>query len=350
MRIFAGHDGGSGCSWYRMSVPLGELGRRAGFDVTFADAGDVGHPPQITLDMLRGYDVVVAQRWNKHDGLGIWRQASLWAKTVYELDDDLWNVTAENWNAYRFYADPQVRDAITHAAETASLVTVSTEPLAETVREQAGHDRVAVLPNAIPGWVTRLPRRQRERPRAGWQGGGSHGIDIGQAAGPVRRFLKRFPQWDLQLNGTDYRPTFRAPADRAFHVPWVPVHEHPEKYYTGIDFDIGIAPLWPTRFSLSKSAIKVIEYGARGIPSVASDCPAYAGVITHGTDGFLVRRDHEWLRYLSELAGDDGLRAKMGEAAREMARRHLIEDHWTAWRDAYEGLSRLCWPGASRYG
>lgn len=46
----------------------------------------------------------------------------------------------------------------------------------------------------------------------------------------------------------------------------------------------------------------------------------------------------QWLRYLSLLAADDELRAKMGEAAREMARRHLIEDGWRAWAEAYRGL------------
>ena len=324
--------------FYRVALPLRELAKHDGFDVTFADAGDDGHPHVITLDVLRGYDVIVAQRWNKHDGLGTWRRASLWAKTVYDLDDDLWNITPENWAAYQFYAKPEIRDATTHAAETASLVTVSTEPLAQVVREEAGHDRVAVLPNCIPSWATRLPRHPRRRPRVGWQGGASHGIDIGQVAGPVRRFLKRFPGWDLQLNGSDYRDTFRVPRDRAFFAPWVPVYGNPEKYYTSIDFDIGLAPLWPTKFSSSKSAIKVIEYGARGIPSVASDCPAYRDTITHGVDGFLVRHDHEWLRYLSVLAADDALREKMGEAAREMARRHLIEDGWTAWAEAYCGL------------
>jgi hypothetical protein len=51
-----------------------------------------------------------------------------------------------------------------------------------------------------------------------------------------------------------------------------------------------------------------------------------------------VKRDHEWLHYLSELAGDDELRAKMGQAAREMARRHLIEDHWEDWARAYRAM------------
>ena len=317
---------------------------RHGHEVTFADAGDRNHPPVVTLDMLRGYDVVVAQRWNKHDGLGTWRRASLWAKLVYDLDDDLWHITAENWNAYQHYNQPEIRDATTHAAETASLVTVSTEPLAATVREEAGHDRVIVLPNCIPEWVTLLPRPRRDRPRVGWQGGASHGIDIGQVAAPVRRFLRRFPNWDLQLNGADYRHTFRAPADRAFFTGWVPIQEEPDKYYASVDFDIGLAPLWPTRFSAAKSNVKIVEYGARGIPSVASDCPAYRDTITHGVDGFLVKHDHEWLKYLSVLASDDALREKMGAAAVEMARRHLIEDGWTAWRDAYEIMFRLHWP------
>jgi ribosome modulation factor len=236
-----------------MMVPLRELGRHDGFEVTFADASFApGHPPVVTLDMLRGHDVVTAQRWNKHDGLHVWRRASLWAKLVYELDDDLWHITAENWNAYHHYEQPDIRDATAHAAETADLITVTTEPLAEVMREVSGHDRVAVLPNCIPEWVTRLPRAERARPRVGWQGGASHGVDIGQVAAPVRRFLKRFPSWDLQLNGSDYRETFKAPRDRVHFVGWVPVQEHPEKYFTTVDFDIGLAPLWPTQFARCK--------------------------------------------------------------------------------------------------
>ena len=338
MKLFAGHDGGSGCSFYRMELPLRALRDLGGWDVTFADAGDTGHPPQITLSDLAGYDVIVAQRWNKHTGLGVWRRARTpYSRLVFELDDDVFHVTPENWNAYQLYGRGDIRDAVAHAAETADLVTVSTEPLAQVMREY--NDRVTVLPNCIPSWVPDMPREQmRPRPRVGWMGGASHGIDIGQVADPVRRFLRRFPGWDLQLNATDYRVTFKAPADRMFFRPWVQVNENPEKFYGSIDFDIGLCPLWPTVFSASKSAIKAIEYGARGIPVLATDCPAYSGVIEHGVNGFLIRRDHEWLKYMSELAGDETLRARMGEAARDMARRHLAEDGWTAWRDAYEGL------------
>lgn len=343
VRVFAGHDGGSGCAWYRLKVPLAELARHGDYQVTFADAGDDGHPHTITLSDLEGYNIIAAQRWNKHTGLPVWRRArGPYSRLVYELDDDLWSVTPENWKAYHLYNDPHIRDAVEHAAETADLVTVSTAPLADVMRQF--NPNVTVLPNCIPDWVLDQPRTAaamaRTRLRVGWQGGASHGVDLGQVASPVRRFLRRFADWDLQLNGEDYRLTFRVPADRSFHVPWIPVYRNPDKYYASIDFDIGICPIWPTAFSDSKSGIKAIEYGARGIPVVATDCPAYRDIITHGVDGFLVRRDHEWLKYLSELASDSGLRAKMGEAARAMAARYVISAHWGEWAAAYGGMFR----------
>ncbi len=325
-------------TWYRMELPLRELDRASGdFEVTFADAGDTGHPPQITLPMLGGYDIIVAQRWNKHDGLEVWRRARTpYSRLVYELDDDVFSVTPENWNAYRLYSRPDIRDAVAHAAEVADLVTVSTEPLAEVMREY--NPNVAVLGNCVPGWVTGLPRTRRDRPRIGWAGGASHGVDIGLVAHPVRRFLQRFPGWDAQLNGTDYRDTIKAPQDRVFYAPWIQVNTDPEGFYSGVDFDIALCPLHPTTFSRSKSAVKAIEAGARGIPVIATDCPAYTPVITHGVNGFIVKHEHEWLKYASLLAADNELRATMGEAARDMAREHLIENRWQDWGAAYRGL------------
>jgi glycosyltransferase involved in cell wall biosynthesis len=307
--------------------------------VEFAAVGDYGGAkgPVITAETLKNFDIVLAQRWNKHTGLGTWRQARTpFSRLVYDIDDNVFSVDKENWGAHSLYAREDIRDATIHAAEVADLVTVSTEPLAEVMKEF--NKNTVVLPNHVSSWVLDLPRVKRDRPRVGWQGGASHGLDIGVAADPVRRFLRRFPGWDLQLNGTDYRPTFKADPDRMFYEKWIQVNTDARAYYSSIDYDIGLAPLVPTVFSRSKSGLKAIEHAARGIPTIASDCEAYRAVITHGVNGFLVKRDHEWLSYLSELARDDDLRAKMGAAAKDMARRHLIEDGWTMWRDAYEGL------------
>jgi glycosyltransferase involved in cell wall biosynthesis len=324
-----------------MQLPLEELARHDGYDVTFAAAGDYAGTdiPVITASTLQGYDVIVAQRWNKYEGLATWRRArGPFNRLVYDIDDNVFEVTPENWAAYKLYGRPDIRDATAHAAETADLVTVSTETLAEVMREFNGN--VAVLPNHVPGWVLDLPRVYQRRPRVGWQGGASHGLDIGVVAEPVRQFLEKFPQWDLCLGGTDYRPTFQADPARMFYEKWIQVNTGAEDYYRTIDFDIGLAPLVPTTFSKSKSNLKALEYNARGIPVLATDCEPYRDYVKDGVNGFLIREEHEWLARLSELASDSRLRAQMGTQARECARAYVIEDGWRMWAGAYEGLFR----------
>lgn len=333
MRIFSGHDG-SGCAWYRIILPLTELGKH-GHDVTLADAS-AQDQPKFTSNQVAGHDLVVGQRWDSPAGMGGWRRLRAHSRLVYELDDDVWAVEPVNWAAYSKYSRADVQDAVAHSAQVADLVTVTTEPLAEVMREH--NPNVAVLPNCIPGWVCDLPREPCARPSVGWMGGASHGTDMGVIASSVRRFLDRpqFSGWDARLVGVDYRPTIRH--DRALFTPWTHVVAEPEKFYRSLDFDIGLAPLHPTRFARSKSAVKCLEYMARGIPVIATAFDPYQDFVLHGVTGFLVRYDHEWLKYMSELAADDGLRAEMGAKAREHARQFTIEGNWKLWEDAYRKL------------
>ena len=340
MKIFAAHDGGSGCCFYRISVPLTELAAHDGFEVTFADAGDRdGHKSPVTARQLEGHNVIVGQRLSKHAGLHVWRGArGPLSRLVYEIDDDVFTVNAENWQAFNLFRRGDIRDAITHAAQVADLITVTTAHLAQVMTEATGNGNVAVLPNYVPGWVLEMPGPGRPRPAVGWQGGASHGADVGLVVNPVRRFLQRFPGWDLRLAGTDYRPTFRLTADRAFYSSWIPVFEDAPGYYATMDYQIALAPLLPNAFNKSKSAVKAVEHLARGIPVLASDCDVYRGTVIDGVNGFLIRHEHEWLARLSELAADDGLREKMGAAARESARAWTIEANWRQWADAYTRL------------
>lgn len=335
MRIFAGHDGGSGCAWYRVFLPMEQL-QAHGYDVTMASADTEKHRGSgITARSMEGHDVIVAQRFNKPTGVHVYREARTpYNRLVYELDDDIFSVQPDNFQAYHFWQRADIIDAAIHAMEISDVVTCSTEPLAEVLREH--NPNVVVIPNHIPGWVCDAERNRRARPSVGWAGAASHGADVGLIASPVRRFLKRFPGWDLRLNGTDYRPTFKV--ERAHFAKWVPVVDEPEKFYLSPDWDIGLAPVVANTFNASKSCLKALEYGALGIPTIASDFHPYRDYIKHGETGFLVKRDHEWLSYMSELASDDGLREKMGAAAREQARQFTIENGWTRWAQVYEGL------------
>jgi hypothetical protein len=317
----------SGCGYYRIVLPLDQLA---------AHGWDAGYRKTDLPDISR-YRLIVTQSF-KPEALEHWQGLRARHKLIFEIDDNVFHIDPRNWLAYGMYNRPGGLDAVRRAAGIADLVTVTTETLAEVMRDYTAN--VAVLPNCIPGWVTDTPRIPRPRPAVGWQGSYSHGGDISLVIEPVRRFLDRFAGWDLRLVGTDYRADFNAPADRMIYSYWTMIGADPHGFYTSMDYDIGLIPLRDNAFNQAKSPLKVLEHMARGIPVIASDMPVYREVITDGVNGFLIRDDREWLERMSELAADDRLRGKMSAAARESARAWTIERGWTKWAAAYTGLLR----------
>lgn len=322
MRIFAFHDD-SGCGWYRIKLPLGELANR-GHDVTMMLGSDVKAQPTMP------YPLIVGQRLDKHDGLPYWRRWRASSKLVYEIDDDVYSIEKANWQAYGTYSREDVRDAVSHAASVADLVTVTVEPLAEVMRQH--NENVAVLPNCVPDVLLTHDRPRRDKVVVGWAGGASHAFDMAMTAQPLRRFLGRNKHAELHLIGTDYGPTIGA------ERRWTDWNPDPWGYYRNIDFDIGIAPLVDTTFARSKSAIKCLEYSALGIPVIASDVRPYRDFVIDGVTGYLVRQPHEWSKRLYELTNDEGMREEMGRKAREHAAQWAISKWASAWEKAYEGV------------
>lgn len=84
-------------------------------------------------------------------------------------------------------------------------------------------------------------------------------------------------------------------------------------------FDIGIYPVFFDDWSASKGGLKVQQYMAMGLPSVSSNHGAASYYIEHDKTGYLVKNDHEWIKYLSILIDDAKLRSRIGSAARKEA-------------------------------
>jgi glycosyltransferase involved in cell wall biosynthesis len=334
MKILGLHDG-SGCGYYRLILPLTELGKH-GHEVTLVNY--FKENIAAALKTSGDYDLVVAERLHKYDGLSSWRAArNQNNRLVFENDDDIFNVNVENWTAYNLYKNADVREAITAYAEWADMVTVTTGPLAEVFREF--NPNTVILSNCLPdvAFSASLPGPQR-RLRIGWVGGASHGRDIHVATPSVRRFIQRNPDWDLYLGGNDYRPTFKVPVDRAHFEPWHAIADDTGAYFDSMDFDIGLCPVLETDFARSKSNIKAVEYGARGIPVIASDVTCYRDYIEHGFNGFLAKTDHDWMKYLNELANDVVMRRIMGRNNLWMAEQYKISERWTRWETSYKGM------------
>lgn len=339
MKILAAHDG-AGCGYVRLVQPLRELAKH-GHDITLTVPTEPGDTTY--TEYLRDggkFDIIIGQRLGGYEGMRTWRRARTPRnRLVFETDDDLFNIDRSNWSAYEHFRQPGIQEAIAGYMQTADLVTVTTETLAQLQRDELGVKNVAVLPNCVPEYVLDLPRTARDRPRVGWIGGSSHGMDVHEAVPAVRKFLIRNPDWDLFLGGTDYRASFRAKNwGQMIHEPWKQINNYEREYYEMIDFEIGIAPVRDTVFGRSKSAIKALEYNARGIPVIASNVKPYQEYIVHGENGFLVKEQHEWGRYLTLLAKNPDLRREMGEKGKIHASALTHEGNWQRWEKAYEGL------------
>ncbi len=314
--------GPSGCGFYRITAPLDALAAQG-----WATGYAFGEPPD--LDSR----IIVAQRMDKHGALPHWRRWKAGHRLVYEIDDNVFDVDITNWMAHGTYGKLEVRDAVEHSAQVADMVTVTTEPLAEVMREH--NPEVRVIPNVVPDGVLDITRCRQPKVVIGWQGGASHARDIALIAPSLRHVLdKHRKHAELHIVGTDFRQTIGRPAR---FTDWVPV-DASLAYFRAIDFDIGLAPLTGTHFDQSKSAIKAVEYAALGIPVLASDVEPYRGFVVDGVNGYLCKRKADWGRRLEELIGDGAAREEMGRNAREMARAHTMSEGIKLWAAAYEEL------------
>jgi glycosyltransferase involved in cell wall biosynthesis len=318
LSVFGFHDGHA-CGYYRVLLPLRELAANGvSVDVNYG-----------ICERYEDYRVVVGQRVSKQAALPIWRRMAAKHRLVYETDDDVFSIDPSNTMAYLTH-DDDAADATEFAAMAADMVTVSTDHLAEVMSKY--NRNVVVLKNRIDGALLDLDRPRRDRVTVGWAGGDSHVRDFDMVSAQLRRFFERNPAVDFHNIGSNYLRVFKLPGR---HSGW---QQDIFDYYRLIDFDIGIAPLADTVFNRSKSAIKAIEYGALGIPVVASDVEPYRDYVIDGKTGFLVRSEHEWGKRLYELVNDEAMRTEMGAAAKEHAARFTIQTGWRLWEQAYSTL------------
>jgi glycosyltransferase involved in cell wall biosynthesis len=317
-----------GPGYYRMRLPLDALERR-GHAVEYA-----GFLPWRAGRRPRSH-VLVGQRTSNAGPSARWMGAAGNVRRVFEIDDDLLNVEPTSPKAFAAYADPSTRRRLLENMRAADAVTVSTEYLAGVVRGEYGVQApVHVLPNCLDAAVLKLaPVEQAGPMTVGWAGSDTHRGDFELVRRPLARFLRGHGEVGLSFMGVDYGWLLGNPDRRL--TPWVPVWDDPVGYMRCLDWQVGLAPLANTQFNRCKSALKALEYAARGIVVVASDVEPYRRFVEHGVTGFLVSRDHEWREVLELLAGDVELRAKIGAAAREQAAGWLVDDHAHLWEAAY---------------
>lgn len=211
------------------------------------------------------------------------------------------------------------------------------------------------------GWVARLHRnalspadldlaeRARCSQRPGrrdvvlgyFSGTPTHDDDFASITPALAEILCARPAVRLRVLGPLRLSAALAPfADRIERRPLVAWSELPEVV---ADVDVSLAPIdTRRRFALAKGEVKYLEAAAVGVPTIASDTPAFRHAIGEGARGRLATDRTEWLAALDELVRDADLRRALGERAHAD-----VHERWTEERRARELWRELERIGAS---
>lgn len=368
MRVAVHPEAADACAFYRMSEPARVLaGQGADVDHRVGHRYRVaGHGPALSIvepacDLP---DVVVVQR-----PLSDWQYRYVRAfqakgvAVVVELDDDFGAVHPEN--SAHFDASPRwlgqeeweragrpsgrtasrsgrawhecppgVTSArsnvwLRRACKHADLVTVTTPALAD---RYAPHGRVVVLPNLVPERYLAVSAPPHDGVVVGWGGTvATHPEDLAVTGGGVGRAVS--------VSGARFRVVgdgVRVRADLGLEVEpevagWVSFEGWPAALAS---FDVGIVPLAPSRFNEAKSALKMAELAAVGVPVVASPTPDNVRLARRGV-GLLASDPARWEQWVRLLAENGEARVQLAGRGREVMAGQTYEAHAGRWWDAW---------------
>lgn len=277
--------GKTASGYYRAMIPS---------DIAYEGGKIVSHwTASIDLSKALRYNILWVQLITSHILFEIIKKAkSQGVRIVYDIDDRLDSIPADN-QAGSVYGTPEKQAEILSMLRIADLVTVSTEPLAEHLRE-CGIENVRVVRNQMTANVA--PRRHPPNPaftRILWAGSPTHKHDLAIVAPAIRNILKRHAGKVRFTCMGERLP--EALADCYDYVDLKEPVDFADYHDTiaSIAADFGIAPLQVNPFNDSKSAIKALEYASAGYPMLLSPVGEYPNIVADGFPAVLVA-DDQW--------------------------------------------------------
>jgi glycosyltransferase involved in cell wall biosynthesis len=348
-----------GCFYYRCWVPGQEL-RRRGHQVHFVR--------QLNDPAVAHAHVVVFQRQGTPGGLRLLRDVKARGIAVlHEFDDNFHELPPSNPFAVYFDGTPLTRVLEQVCLEADGLL-LSTRELADEYLRY--NPRTFVCYNAIddayfwrlaPQRITGRAKRDGQI-RLGYAGSSTHSGDFATIVPALVRVLTAFPQTKLVFIGQNQRDQIPEQlwdqteflggtgTDGDLRYDDIRMDSKTEaglasvRYYEAVrqaDFDIGLAPLMPVTFNRCKSYLKVAEYGALGIPAIASRLGPYMQYQNESREPVVALADSlpEWEAALSALVESQTRRATLAVANLSYVHRaHLISRRIRAWEDSFEAV------------
>ena len=268
--------------------------------------------------------------------------AAAGCRLVVELDDNLLHDSIGTLIAGRRHADDVYSDRLRTLLTRADTVLASTPILADLLRAE-GAAHVTVVPNRLDPrlWATRVePVERAGGLRVLYMGSATHADDLALLRGVPEELSERLHRRvDLEIVGVAppgeagwvSRLDIPAPArNYPQFVAWLRAHR--------LRWAAAVAPLVDSDFNATKSDLKLLEYAALGLPTVASGVGPY-----RGEDPFAVRVDdtrEAWVGALEGLLADPpAADRQVAGAARwlEQSGRWLTAENVAGWAGVVTG-------------
>lgn len=340
MKVLFGlrNDGADG--WFRGTAPASML-RYQGIDAT------AGIP---TVDHADEYDVLILCRHADPVAELIVAEFQRAGKpVVYDVDDWLFGLPP-SWPAYGDYFVRGTARASAYLLhhqrllERADMVTCTNHTLANLLREY--NSRVRVVPNCIlwAAWDALDPLgRDFEGPVIGWFGLPYYWDTWREMAEPVEQAVME-TNANLVILGFPEAVKALSPrlAERTIVEPMVRWSQFARLRQMIATFDVGIAWQPDGLFYRCKSPLKAFQYGAAGVPIVASQS-VYGELLTcknnPGKYGLVVDNLHGlYYGIKNSLTHREPARLRAAAWRDEVFLRHSYETQWRNWLAILEEL------------
>jgi glycosyltransferase involved in cell wall biosynthesis len=213
----------------------------------------------------------------------------------------------------------------------AQIVTTTTATLAERLRADFDGP-IEVIPNYLADQQFARGPRNSDGVVIGWVAGSEHIADARRLkiTQVLENVMARRPDVRVVTMGV----RLDLDASRYTHHKYIPIHELGAEVRK---FDIGIAPLADIPMSYARSDVKVKEYGAVGVPWVASKRGPYASLSPRC--GGLVVEDDGWEEALLSLASSKWKRGQLRRVAERWARSQRIDKHVGEWEAVWQAAA-----------
>jgi glycosyltransferase involved in cell wall biosynthesis len=299
-------------------------------------------------------DLAIVQRacfqtWQALDrGLGLIAKARRsGTRIVYEMDDHIFcpNLPELISDSEVDQLDEQsykLTQAHSKILALADYLTCPTQPLAAALRELGCSAKVCVIPTALDfdlaRWNSCLFSSQgiTKSLNIGWSGGSRVGRDLEIMVHDLVKIVRQYPNVTVVIAGSmKYSRLFsEIPAKQLRLLEWVEYNRYPALLSM---FDLALIPMQDHAYNRCKSSLKVIDYGAVGVPSICSpvapfnDFPKIASTPVFARDGEWYTRIEEFLHV--KAAGEACSEQLARSTRQEYGLHENLMNYWAAFNE-----------------